>query len=88
MKVKVKVIPNSNQSKFDCFMDDGTLKIRLKAPPVDGKANEELIRFLAQVLLCRKDEIKIIHGHSSRIKLLLIPSELEKIWNERTGSEE
>jgi len=45
---KIKVIPNSSKNEIVEKMSDGTIKIKLKAPPIDGKANEELIKFLAK----------------------------------------
>ena len=51
---------------------DGRLKIHLKSSPVDGKANEELIGFFANLLKLKKKDIKIIRGAKSRIKLLSI----------------
>jgi len=50
----------------------GALKIRLAAPPVDGKANEELIRFFAQIFNLPRKEIEIISGEKSRNKQLRI----------------
>ena len=47
MKIRVTVKPNSKQQKIE-ESADGTLKIRLKSPPVDGKANQELIKVLAK----------------------------------------
>lgn len=48
------------------------LKIRLKAPPVDGKANAELIKFLSKLLSVAKNQIEIISGHASRQKTVKI----------------
>ena len=50
----------------------GALKIRLKAPPVDGKANQALLAFLAQRLSLPKGKIKILKGLTSRQKQVLI----------------
>lgn len=44
--IQVKVIPRAKKTEFVGIMDDGSYKIRLKAVPEDGKANEELLRFL------------------------------------------
>ena len=48
------------------------LKIRLAAPPVDGKANGELIAFLAATLGVSKQDVNIKSGHSSRRKIVEI----------------
>jgi uncharacterized protein len=51
---------------------DGALKIRLAAPPVDGEANEELIRLLAKLLDTTRDRITIISGRSSKNKIVRV----------------
>ena len=48
------------------------LKIRLAAPPVDGKANAELIRFLAERLRVPRSAIRLVSGESSRAKRLRV----------------
>jgi len=48
------------------------LKIRLAAPPVDGKANEALIRFLADKVGCSKAAVGIVSGETSRSKRVRI----------------
>jgi hypothetical protein len=73
MYIQIKVIPKSRETAFVEKMDDDTYKIRVKAAPEKGKANDELIRFLSKTLNIRKDEILIISGHSDTRKLLKIP---------------
>ncbi len=53
-------------------MEDGSLKIRLTAPPVDGAANEALIKYISDVLGLAKSQILIITGHTSREKIVKI----------------
>lgn len=53
-------------------LHDGRLKIRLKSAPIDGKANQELVAFIAQFFKLRKQDIQIIRGEKSRFKLLSI----------------
>ena len=50
----------------------GALKIRLQAPAVEGRANEALIEFLAQLLKSPKGAVRILSGERSRIKRLEI----------------
>lgn len=50
------------------------LKIRLAAPPVDGKANAELVRFLAEAFGVPKRQVAILHGATSREKRVRIDS--------------
>ncbi|MDP6943888.1 MAG: DUF167 domain-containing protein [Myxococcota bacterium] len=51
---------------------DGMVKIALQAPPVDGKANAELIRFLARLTRVPKRAVRVIGGAASRRKRVLI----------------
>ncbi|MBD2742487.1 DUF167 domain-containing protein [Coleofasciculus sp. FACHB-1120] len=71
MKKQVKVKPNSkNQSIKEA--EDGSLTVHLKSPPVDGKANEELIQILSKKFNVSKSRIIIKLGLSSRNKLIEI----------------
>lgn len=79
MYIQIKVIPKSRATEFVEKMDDETYKIRVKAAPEKGKANTELIRFLAKTLKVTKDEIIIISGHTDTRKLLKIP-DLKLPW--------
>jgi uncharacterized protein len=51
---------------------DGTLRIRIAAPPVDGEANEELIRFLAKHLSISRDQVEIVSGQRSKNKVVRV----------------
>ncbi|QZZ21198.1 DUF167 domain-containing protein [Leptothermofonsia sichuanensis E412] len=74
MKVlSIKVKPNSKQQAIH-QEGDGSLTIRLKSPPVDGKANQELIQLLAKELNVPKSSIRIKSGASSKSKLVEIDS--------------
>lgn len=53
-------------------MEDGSLKIRLTAPPVDGAANEALIAYLAKALAVSKSSVEILSGHTGREKRIRI----------------
>jgi hypothetical protein len=71
MQKKIKVKPNSKIQKIEEDAD-GSLSVHLKSPPVDGKANEELIKLLAEKFDVPKSYIKIKSGLSSRQKLIEI----------------
>ncbi len=73
MHLQIKVIPRAKKTEYVTTMSDGTLKIRLKAVPEKGRANEELIRFLAESLHQSADDIEIISGFSDARKLVRIP---------------
>ena len=63
--------PNSRVSLLE-QQPDGTWLAQLKSPPVDGKANEELIALIAKRFGCRKADVAIKSGTSSRTKLVRI----------------
>lgn len=71
MKIKVKVKPNSKQQQIE-EAADGSLIVRLKSPPVHGKANQELITLLAKKFQVTRSQIIIKAGFSSQDKLVEI----------------
>ncbi|MBC8252839.1 MAG: YggU family protein [Ardenticatenia bacterium] len=77
---RVHVVPRSRKNEIS-GRHDQAVKIRLTAPPVEGKANEALIEFLAKRLDVPKRNIEILSGASSRDKMVcvfgLTPQELE-----------
>lgn len=74
MKLSVYVQPGAK--KTECSgLHDGRPKIRLNAPPVDGAANDELVKFVAKTLKLSKSSVKLVSGHASRLKTLEIDAE-------------
>lgn len=71
LQLTVHVQPGAKTTSCAGIHGDA-LKIRLAAPPVDGKANQALIIWLAQTLGCPQSRIELIRGHTSRRKTLLI----------------
>ncbi len=69
--IDVRVQPKSAQNAI-VGEHDGALKIKLNAPPVEGKANKALVQFLAKRLRCPKSSLEIISGQTSRSKRLLV----------------
>lgn len=72
MKKQVKVKPNAKQTQV-IPQEDGSLVVWLKSPPVEGKANQELIAVLAKTFGVPKQGIRIVRGQGSRLKLVEIP---------------
>ena len=68
----IRVTPRASKNEIVEIQHDGTVRVRLTAPPVEGKANEALIAFLAEVLDVPKTRIEIIVGMSGRDKLVSI----------------
>lgn len=69
--LQIKVKPNARASTL-AQAADGTWLAQLKSPPVDGKANEELIALVAKHFGCRKAAVSIRSGASGRMKLVKI----------------
>src|SRR5262249_35815750 len=67
----VRVVPRAAKSKI-VGEHDGALKIRLAAPPVDGAANEELIKLLAKEFGVAKNDVRIVSGQTSKTKVVSI----------------
>ena len=72
MILQVKVKPNARASSLE-QKADGSWHAQLKSPPVDGKANAELIALVAERFRCRKADVTIKAGASGRMKLVEIP---------------
>lgn len=67
----VHVLPRSSKCAL-AGIQDGAIKLKLTAPPVDGRANEECIEFLAELLGVKKGQLGIISGQKSRNKIVRI----------------
>ncbi len=74
MKLKIYVQPNASRSELIGLHGD-SIKIKIKAPPVDGAANEEVIRFLADFCGVPKKTVHLLHGETSRYKLVEIEAD-------------
>lgn len=73
----VSVLPRSSQCKLVGWQGD-FLKIKITAPPVDGRANEECIRFLANVFGVKKDRVHIVSGLRAKKKTISIQGLMRK----------
>jgi uncharacterized protein len=69
--IQVKVKPNARVSALT-QADDGTWLAQIKSPPIDGKANEELIALVAQHFGCRRSCVSIKSGAAGRTKRVSI----------------
>ena len=67
----VRAVPRASKNEIQGVYDEA-LKIRLAAPPVDGKANAALIKFLSKTLDIPRSQISLSSGETGRSKLLLI----------------
>jgi len=79
--LKIKVTPRSSRNEISGRLDDGTIKIKLTAPPVEGKANSALVKFLAEYLKVSSDSVRIISGQNSHTKLISITEKSDEEIN-------
>lgn len=83
VRLAVRLSPRASRNSLEGIVAgaDGRVAaaIRLNAPPVDGAANEALIRFVAEALAVPKSSVTIRSGHTSRQKLLVIAGSSETL---------
>lgn len=77
MQLFVNVKPNQRLNAIE--RKDEVWVVRLRAPAVDGKANEALVEYLSTVLRIAKSKIVLVKGHTARVKCLQIEAEEEKV---------
>jgi uncharacterized protein (TIGR00251 family) len=88
MTIEVKVVPKSGRDEIRGFIN-GILKVRVSAPPVEGKANEGLIELISSTIGVPRSDITIIKGRTSRIKTISIEgvSQSKFNWFKKTYSD-
>jgi uncharacterized protein (TIGR00251 family) len=69
----VRAVPRASKNEIQ-GIHGNALKVRLQAPPVEGKANQALIRFLSEVLEIPRPQLSISSGETGRNKAVLITS--------------
>jgi uncharacterized protein (TIGR00251 family) len=77
----VRVVPRASRDEL-AGAAEGVLKVRLTAPPVEGAANQALLRLLAKALDLPKNRLRLLAGEKSRNKTVWVeglqPAELER----------
>ena len=76
--LKVHINPNSKKDEIVGIYND-SLKLKISSPPINGKANKALIKFLSKYLNIPKTKIKIEKGEKSKDKLIVIENKREEI---------
>lgn len=71
VRLALHISANAKKTEVIGVLDDA-LKIKLHAQPIEGKANEALVRYLADALAVPKSAIKLTHGHTNKRKLFEI----------------
>lgn len=77
MLLYVNVKPSQRFNKVERNGSDWV--IRLRAPAIDGKANEALVEYMAETLQLSKSKIALVKGHTARVKCLSIDAEAETV---------
>jgi uncharacterized protein (TIGR00251 family) len=68
----VRVTPRASRNEIVDILSDGTVKVHLTAPPLEGKANEALIKFLAKILDVSPSRLEVVAGEGGRDKLISV----------------
>ncbi len=74
--LQLSVMPNAKRTEAD-GLHDGALRVRLAAPPIDGRANEALVAWLAKSLGVPRRDVEVLRGESSRRKQVAITVSFE-----------
>lgn len=86
VSLRIKAQPNASKNEFCDVYDNDAIKIRIKAPAVEGAANKELVKFLAKSFRVSKSDILFKTGQNSKIKIVAFPlNEKFKDWIEENG---
>jgi hypothetical protein len=70
LSLKIRVVPKSPKTEWGGVLDDGTIKVKVAAVPEKGKANDELIRFLAGEAGVPRANVEVVAGAASQNKLV------------------
>ena len=71
-RVRVHVVPRASRTEV-CGLQGDALKVRLRAPPVDGRANAALCEFVAEAAGLPRRAVSVVSGETSRAKVLFVP---------------
>jgi uncharacterized protein (TIGR00251 family) len=81
VSVRIKAQPSASKNEFCEIYGEHAIKIRIKAPAVEGAANKELVKFLAKSFKVSKSDIIFKTGQNSKIKIIEFPlTEKFKEW--------
>ena len=75
---KVQVVPRSSRSVV-VGAHNGSLRVKIAAPPVEGAANEELIRVLAKTFKVSRSAVTILSGHTGKVKQISIKGRTNEV---------
>jgi len=70
--LQIRVQPNAQKNQVVGILSDGRIKIKIQAPPLEGKANKALFRYLYQILDVPESQMELVRGDTSRDKIIRI----------------
>jgi uncharacterized protein (TIGR00251 family) len=70
--MSIKAVPNSSKNLVSGLLDE-SLKLKIKAPAVEGAANKELVKFLSKLFKVAKSDVVFVGGETSKRKRLRFP---------------
>ena len=73
VRLAVQIQPNAKKTEVIGVLDDA-LKLKLQAQPIEGKANDALVRYLAETLSVPRSAVTITHGQTNKRKLIEVKS--------------
>jgi len=86
VSIRIKAQPNASKSELCEIYGEDAIKIRIKAPAVEGAANKELVKFLSKSFKVSKSDIIFKTGQNSKIKIIVFPlTEKFSKWIEKNG---
>ena len=77
VELDISVVPNAKRTEV-VGLHDGALRLRLHAPPVDGKANDALLLWLCERLVLGRSSVELLRGHAARRKTVVLRVEASR----------
>jgi uncharacterized protein (TIGR00251 family) len=85
-RIRVRVTPRAARERLSCDPAGGEVRVWLAAPPVEGRANEALVRLLARTLAVPPRDVRVVRGETARIKTVEIDGlSNEEAWRRLAG---
>lgn len=80
--LNVRVVPRATKDGIAGILGDEAIKVRIQAPPVEGKANAHLVKFLSKYWKIPRADIQILYGETGRNKRLMISNPTDELRKE------
>lgn len=85
IKFSVRVVPKSSRNNISA-LDENSFKLKITAPPVDGKANEACENFVSDILSVAKSKVKIVSGQKSKSKIIEVKGDPNELCKKLLGA--